>query len=401
MMRYAQHSEKHLAKGTTVTFSRVIATGMVPFQRRSDSPVDLLAARAVRTLFDDSDLDRALVQEAYFGTAKGGSLIGQRALRFAGLATGLPVFNVENACASSAVAFHLADRAIRSGQIDCALVVGVDRLSDLGKGALPVQATEWDGRAGVTNPVVYAMRATRYLDETGATVADLAAVSVKSRRFADANPFAQMSGTTTIGEVLASAPVADPLTLFQCSAKSDGAVAAVLVSDRLAEQLGRRGPRVRASEVRSGSFSSAARDITHPDITSRAASAAFEAAGVGASELDVVELHDAFTIAELLYIEELGLAEHGGAAALQASGGTSDLRQGAPAVVNPSGGLLGRGHPIGATGLAQIVELTLQLTDAAGPRQREGARVGLAHVTGGGASGFDNGACAVHVLTRD
>lgn len=380
--------------------SRVLATGLVPFVRRSDSPVDFLAALAVRDLFDQSDLDRALIQETYVGTAKGGSLIGQRALRFAGLATGMPIFNVENACASSAVAFHLAHRAILDGRIEAALVVGVDRLSALGRGALPVQDTEWDGRVGVTNPVVYAMRATRYLHDTGATVQDLAGVSVKSRRFADANPFAQMTGTTTVDEVLASPPVADPLTLFQCSAKSDGAAAAVLVSDRLAAKLGRSGPRVRASEVRSGSFTSGARDITHPDITSRAASAAYEAAGLGASDLDVVELHDAFSIAELLYTEELGLAEHGGAAELLARGGTSDLRSTAGAVVNPGGGLLGRGHPIGATGLAQIVELTRQLTGTASS-QREDARAALAHVTGGGASGFDNGACAVHVLTKD
>jgi acetyl-CoA acetyltransferase len=384
-----------------VAGTRIIATGMVPFPRRSDSTVDLLAARAVRDLFDSSGLDRSLVQEAYVGTSKGGSLIGQRALRFAGLATGMPIFNVENACASSAVAFHLANRAIEDERIDAALVVGVDRLSDLSKGALPVQETEWDGRAGVTNPVVYAMRATRYMHDTGATREDLAGVSVKSRYFADQNPFAQMTGHTTVEEVLASAPVADPLTLFQCSAKSDGAAAVLLVSDRLAHRLGRTGPRVRASEVRSGSFSAAARDITHPDITLRAASSAYEAAGLAPTDLDVVELHDAFSIAELLYVEELGLAPHGGAVELMNRGGTSDLGSSAGAVVNTSGGLLGRGHPIGATGLAQLIELTLQLTDRAGTRQREDARAGLAHVTGGGASGFDNGACAVTILTRD
>jgi benzoylsuccinyl-CoA thiolase BbsB subunit len=314
----------------------------------------------------------------------------------------MPTFNVENACASSAVAFHLAHRAIVDSGLDCALVIGVDRLSDLGKGALPVQETEWDGRAGVTNPVVYALRAQRYMYDTGATAEDLARVSVKSRRFADANPYAQMTGTTSIEEVLASAPVADPLTLFQCSAKSDGAAAVLLVSDRLAAKLERTGPRVRASEVRSGSFTSAARDITHPDITSRAADAAFAAAGLGPTDLDVVELHDAFSIAELLYTEELGLCDHGAAAEFVARGATSDLNSTAGAVVNPGGGLLGRGHPIGATGLAQIVELTHQLNGTADPaRQRENARTALAHVTGGGASGFDNGACAVHVLTRD
>jgi len=384
-----------------VPFTRIIATGMVPFVRRSHSHVDHLAARAVRDLFVSSGLDRSLVQEAYVGTSKGGSLIGQRALRFAGLATGMPIFNVENACASSAVAFHLANRAIEDERIEAALVVGVDRLSDLGKGALPVQETEWDGRAGVTNPVVYAMRATRYMHDTGATVEDLARVSVKSRYFANLNPYAQMSGSTTVDEVLASAPIADPLTLFQCSAKSDGATAVLLVSDRLAQKLGHSGPRVRASEVRSGSFSAAARDIVHPDITTRAASAAYEAAGLGPSDLDAVELHDAFSIAELLYTEELGLAERGGAVELLARGGTSDLSSSAGAVVNTSGGLLGRGHPIGATGLAQIIELTLQLSGRAGVRQREDARAALAHVTGGGASGFDNGACAVTVLTKD
>ena len=385
----------------TLSSTRIIATGMIPFVRRSDSHVDLLAASAVRDLFGSSVLDRSLVQEAYVRTSKGGSLVGQRALRFAGLATGMPIFNVENACASSAVAFHLANRAIEDERIEAALIVGVDRLSDLGKGALPVQETEWEGRAGVTNPVIYAMRATRYMHETGATVQDLARVSVKSRHFANLNPYAQMSGTTTVEEVLASAPIADPLTLFQCSAKSDGATAVLLVSDRLAHKLGRSGPRVRASEVRSGSFSAAARDITHPDITTRTSSAAYEAAGLAPSDLDAVELHDAFSIAELLYTEELGLAERGGAAELLARGGTSDLRSSAGAVVNTSGGLLGRGHPIGATGLAQIIELTLQLTGRGGARQREDARAALAHVTGGGASGFDNGACAVTVLTKD
>ena len=381
--------------------TRIIATGMVPFVRRSDLHVDLLAASAVRDLFRSSGLDRSLVQEAYVGSSKGGSLVGQRALRFAGLATGMPIFNVENACASSAIAFHLANRAIEDERIEAALIVGVDRLSDLGKGALPVQETEWEGRAGVTNPVVYAMRATRYMHDTGATLEDLARVSVKSRHFANLNPYAQMSGITTVEEVLASAPIADPLTLFQCSAKSDGATAVLLVSDRLAHKLGRSGPRVRASEVSSGSFSAAARDITHPDITTRASSAAYEAAGLAPSDLDAVELHDAFSIAELLYTEELGLAERGGAAELLARGGTSDLSSSAGAVVNASGGLLGRGHPIGATGLAQIIELTLQLTGRGGARQREDARAALAHVTGGGASGFDNGACAVTVLTKD
>ena len=161
------------------------------------------------------------------------------------------------------------------------------------------------------------------------------------------------------------------------------------------------GPVVRASEVRSGEFSMAARDITRPDITLRAAGAAYERAGLGPDDLDVVELHDAFTIAELLYTEELGLCEDGAGAHYLRSAASADLEGGRGAVVNPSGGLLSRGHPIGATGAAQIVELTQQLTGRSGDRQRRGARAGLAHVTGGGASGFDNGACCVTILTAD
>lgn len=379
----------------------VVATGMVPFSKRAPGTVDTLAANAVLDLMRSHQVDPTSIDETYVGTAKGGSLVGQRALRFAGLANGMPIYNVENACASSAVAFHLAFRSVSAGQAETALVVGVDQLSSLGPGALPVQETEWEGANGVTNPVVYAMRAQRYLHETGATIEDLAAVTVKSRKFASQNPHAQLRDTMTVAEVLASRPVAEPLTLFQCSPKSDGAAAAVIMSRERARAAGLTGPVVRASVVRSGEFSMAARDITRPDITLRASRAAFEAAGVEPSDLDVVELHDAFTIAELLYTEELGLCEDGEGRNYLASGASASLDAGGGAVVNPSGGLLSRGHPIGATGVAQIVELVSQLTGRAGPRQRTDARTALAHVTGGGASGFDNGACCVTVLTAD
>lgn len=379
----------------------VAGAAIVPFSKQSDLSVDSLAAAAVNLLADETEASLSLAQEAYVGSAKGGGLIGQRALRFTGLATGLPVFNVENACASSGVAFHLAWRAISAGQIDAALVIGVDKLSDLGKGTLPVQETEWDGMAGVTNPVVYAMRAQRYMHETGATAEDLAEVSVKSRRFSSSNPIAHMKGEVTVEEVLASRPVADPLTLFQCSPKSDGASALLLMSRDFAKREGVSGPRVRASVVKSGRFSMAERDITKPDITTRAASEAFEDAGLGPDDLDVAELHDAFSIAELLYSEELGLAPEGGGVGYLRSGASSNLSSRGGAVINPSGGLLGRGHPIGATGAAQIIECVEQLTGRAGQRQREHARVALAHVTGGGASGFDNGACAVTLMTGD
>jgi len=294
----------------------------------------------------------------------------------------------------------LATRAVSGGSIACALVVGVDQLSSLGSGALPVQETEWDGAAGVTNPIVYAMRAARYLYETGGVPEDLAQVSVKSRFLASRNPIAQLRQPTTVEEVLASTLVADPLTLYQCSPKSDGAAAVLIMSGELARESGFDGPRVLASVVTSGRFSMAARDIVRPDITLRAVRQAYQDAAIGPRDLDVVELHDAFSIAELLYMEELGICEEGEAVAVLRSGATSSLDSGLP-LVNPSGGLLSRGHPIGATGAAQLVELYLQLTGRAADRQRRGADVGLAHVTGGGASGFDNAACCVTILAND
>lgn len=379
----------------------VVAVGAVPFSKRIEGGVDTIAAEAVRDLLAGSGVAPDQIDEAYFGSAKGGSLVGQRALRFAGLAKGLPVYNTENACASSAVAFNLAYRSVASGNSGSALVVGVDQLSTLGSGALPVQATEWEGRNRVTNPVVYAMRATRYMHETGATPEDLAAVVVKSRSFAADNPIAQLRQPTTIEAVLGSRPVADPLTLFQCSPKSDGAAAVLIMSEDRARSAGLKGPVVRASVTRSGEFSLGARDITKPDITRRTVEAAFADAALGPDDLDVVELHDAFSIAELLYTEELELCEPGGAPELIRAGATSSTEPNGYPLVNPSGGLLSRGHPIGATGAAQIYELVTQLNGNAGPRQRSGARAGLAHVTGGGASGFDNGACCVTILTAD
>lgn len=375
----------------------IVATGMVPFAKQIPGTVDTIAAQAVRTMLHGNDIAPETVGEAYVGSAKGGSLVGQRSLRFAGLATGIAIFNVENACASSAVAFHLAVRSIQSGGTDVAVVVGVDQLSTLGKGSLPVQPTEWDGHNGINNPAIYAMRAQRYLHDNDASVEDLAAVSVKSRAFASKNPIAQHRSETTIEEVLASRMVADPLTLYQCSPKSDGAAAAVLMSRDYADFIGLRGPVVVASQVRSGEFAMESRDITKPDITSRTAHAAFEQSGIEPSDLDVVELHDAFSIAELLYTEELGLCGDGEGSRFLRSGESSRLDDGG-VVVNPSGGLLSRGHPIGATGLAQIVELADQLNGQAESRQKDGAQIGLAHVTGGGASGFDNGACAVTII---
>lgn len=369
----------------------IVGADMVPFGRFRDRTTAQLAAPAVLGAMRDAGVDRADVDAVYCGNVLGGMLVGQRVLRDLGL-TGPPVVNVENACSSSAVALREAYLAVAAGHHETVLVLGVEMLSRLGGGTLPLDEEDFEATRGMVMPALYAMRARRYLHEFGATERDLAAVAVKAREHGTGNRYAQFRSPTTVAEVLASRPVASPLTLFQCCPTSDGA-AALVVTTR--ERVKGPAVRIRASVLHSGQLATGFRDMTTPEITVRSAREAYELAGVGPADLDVVELHDAFTIAELLYYEALGLCERGEAVELLHSGATS---LGGRTVVNPSGGLLAKGHPIGATGAAQAVEVVWQLRGQAGDRQVQGARLGLIHATGGGLSGLDHGACSIHVL---
>lgn len=246
-------------------------------------------------------------------------------------------------------------------------------------------------------PALYAMRATRYMHDFGLTREQLAGVSVKNRRHGALNPDAQMRKPVTLDEVLGSRPIADPFTLLQCCPAGDGAAAIVLCRDSVAAQFRTDPVAVRASDLVTGRYTAGFRDMTVPEITVRGAAEAYEQAGVGPDDVDLAEVHDAFSIAELLYYEALGFCDHGEAGALLDSGATTF---GGKVVVNPSGGLLAKGHPIGATGAAQIVEAVRQLRGEAGARQVEGAKVALTHATGGGISGFDHGACSIHIFSR-
>jgi acetyl-CoA acetyltransferase len=242
------------------------------------------------------------------------------------------------------------------------------------------------------------MRAQRYLHETGATVDDLTRVSVKNRRNGSHNPRAHFHAEVSFEQVSGSRPIADPLRLLHCCPNSDGAAAVLLCNADFAAQLNTPRVRIRASVVRSGKFHTGFRDMTWPDITERAARAAYDMAGISPADLDLVELHDAFSIAELLHAEALGIVERGQAHRAVADG---EFDIGGRVAVSPSGGLLSRGHPVGATGASQISEAYWQLTGNAGELQVPGARVALTHVTGGGIFGVDNGACSVHILTAD
>jgi len=374
----------------------VLGTGIIPFGKYKDVSVPHLARPAVIDALNEAGVARADIDTLYCGAAISGWMAGQRIARETGL-TGIPIINVENACSSSATAFREAYIAVGSGLVDYALVVGVEKLTRLGGGMLPLDREDIETANGMVMPALYAMRAKRYLHEHGYTSRDLAAVSVKSRKHGALTPYAQFRTETTIDEVLASRAICDPLTLLQCCPTGDGAAALVIGPADAPSRSALPRINVVGSHLASGRFEAGYRDMTVPEITMRCVSELYEETGVDPKDLDVLECHDAFTIAELLYYEALGLCERGEAPRLLHEG-TSSL--GGRHVVNPSGGLLSKGHPVGASGAAQIVEIVRQLQGRAERRQVDGAKLGLTHVTGGGTAGFDHGACCIHLFGR-
>jgi acetyl-CoA acyltransferase len=367
----------------------VVGTGITRFGRFPDASLKTLSRGVIAAVLEDAgararDVDSVFFANAVAGVVTGQEMIrGQVALRDTALA-GAPIFNVENACASGGSAFHLAWLAVASGRSDCVLVVGAERLTHHDKRvsfdalARGVDLDEPRPASSGGGPIfmeIYAAKARAWMHETGVTREDLAHVVVKSRMAAARNPDAQFREPTTVEAVLGSRPVADPLTVPMCSGIGDGAAALMLCSAGTVRRLGARPVWVKACEV-----VSALPDPGSPICAVRAARAAYERSGIGPGELHVVELHDASAPAELMHYENLGLCGRGEAGALLRSGATA---LGGRVPVNPSGGLLSRGHPIGATGAAQIVEVARQLRGDAGERQRPGARVGLAENNGG------------------
>ena len=374
----------------------VIGAGLVPYGKYPEKTVADIAWPAVKQAIEDSGLEKKDIQAAYCGTALGGMMAGQRILKKLGI-TGLPIINIENACSSSSTAFREAYIAVGAGIYDAVLVMGVEKLTKFGGGTLPLEKEDFEVTHGLVMPALYAMRAKRYMHEYGLTEDQLAMVSVKARRHGKLNPDAQFREETTIEAVRQSRPVADPLHLFHCCPSGDGAAAVVICSAEKARQVSSDPIRVAGSEINSGKYMTGYRDMTTPEITVRGAKQLYEESGIGPEDVDLAEVHDAFAIAELLYYEALGFCAKGEAARLLEDGETS---VGGRIPVNPSGGLLSKGHPIGATGVAQIVEVVRQLRGQCGDRQVEGAKVGLTHCTGGGVSGFDHGVCSIHLFSR-
>lgn len=369
----------------------VKGVGMTPFVNQTPLAVRDLVASAISRALADAEMTPADVGRVYFGNGAEGLLTGQEMIRgqvalCEGALAGTPVVNVENACASGSTALLGAVDAIKAGRCDVALAIGVEKMSNENRhltfaairGASDVSQLDPDEQGKVLTSSsllnVYAVEAREYLERWGnASVDDFAAVAVKNRQHAALNPNAQFQKPQTVADVLAGRMIVDPLTLPMCSPTTDGAAAVVVVSERALSRVAGWGCEIRAIELAAG------RGSGSPPVA-RAAAAAYHAAGVGPDDLDLIELHDASASSELLQYSEVGLCDEGDGQRLLRDGDTS---LGGRIPVNVSGGLLSRGHPLGATGCAQIVELVEQLTGRANGRQVPQARVGLAVNAGG------------------
>ena len=391
----------------------ILGIYMTKFGKRPDDDTVDLAAEAAQHALADAGVTMADIGVLAAGNLMGGAGgIGQSLQKQIGQ-TGIPVYNVANACATGATALRTAIMAIKAGECDYGLAVGVEKLSGVGLlagGSRAADKDEWtprgrygavagvDGRIGTeTMPGVFAQVGMEYGHKYGGTSFELfAKISEKNHSHSTLNPLAAYTKKMSLDEIMNDVMIAYPNTRPMCSANCDGAAAAVVVSDSKLKTLSleqqRRAVKVSASILTTDPWQEACQIL--PDVntlTRNAATQAYEAAGIGPEDLDLVELHDCFATAELVHYDNLMLCEPGGAVDFFDSGAT--WRDGTTPV-NVSGGLESKGHPIAATGIANIWEVCHHLRGEAGARQIENAKVGLAHVIGLGS------ACGVHILER-
>jgi acetyl-CoA acetyltransferase len=407
----------------------VVGVGMTPFGRLLETSIKDMTRQAVEAALADAGLSADALQGAYFANASQGHMEGQQmirgqvALRAMGIG-GIPVVNVENACASGSSAFSLALGFVRSGEGDVALAVGAEKMYSRDRDRMfSVFDSAWDVHdaeairdrllelgsgvevpPGTTSPKpysvfmdVYAAFSRMHMKRFGTTQRQLAAVSAKNHRHSAHNPLSQYRDPYTIEQVLAAPPITWPLTLPMCSPVSDGAAAAVVCTASGLKRLGigaKRAVRVLACVVHTGVDRDPAQVERH--ITALAAKRAYERAGVGPKDVSVAEVHDATAMGEIIQIENLGFCAFGDGGPISERGETE---LGGRIPVNPSGGLESKGHPVGATGIGQIHELVTQLRGEAGARQVQGARIGLAE-NGGGLQGIEEAVATVTILGR-
>jgi len=374
----------------------ILGADMIKFGRHPERTPFQLAADAALLALDDAGLTIRDVQAVYAGsTFNSASMVAQRMLQLIGQ-TGAECVNVANACAAGATAVRQAILAVKSGEYDVVLAVGAEKNPRGLMGGPLTEGPPPEGLFGsVAPPSIFAEAGMVHASRYGTTIEQFAKVAVKNHHHATMNPKAAYRNETPLDEVLASEMIAWPLTKLMCSPNVDGAAAIIVVSERKARELGlSRAVRIRGSALVSDPFEARSPEMFDPNSVTRLAVAkAYAMAGVGPEDLDMVELHDCFATAELLHYENLGLCGEGEAGRLIDSGETS---LGGRLPVNVSGGLLAKGHPIAATGVANIVEIVQHLRGEAGARQVEGAKIGLTHVLGFAAVS----ASAVHVLEK-
>lgn len=387
----------------------VAGVGMTPFVKPgTERPYTELGEDAGRQALRDAGVDYSNVQQVYAGYVYGDSTCGQAVAYRLGL-TGVPILNVNNNCSTGSSALYLARQAVASGAAECVLVLGFEQMR---RGAL---GDVWSDRPSPLEKFVTVMEQARgksqmppalylfggagaeYQERYGASAETFAKVAVKARRHAEHNDRAIFRTPVTVEEVLASPPLYGPLTRLQACPPTCGAGAAVICSEEFARRHGLRTDVAIVGQAMTTDFPSSFEEASAIkavgfDMTDAAALAAYQQAGIGPRDLDVVELHDCFTSNEILTYEALGLAAIGEAERFVQDG---DNTYGGAVVTNPSGGLLSKGHPLGATGLAQCAELVQQLRGQCGVRQVDGARIALQHNLGLG------GACVVTIYQRD
>jgi acetyl-CoA acetyltransferase len=371
----------------------VAGVSMLKFGRYKDRDVTDLGGEACLKALDDAGLGMRDVEYMAAGCLmQANAMVGQRILHEIGQ-TGIPVVNVANACATGSTAFREAYLAVASGEVDVALAVGVEQMGKAGLlgGGGGGSGIRTEGVIGSgLMPAVFGQAGMEHMRKYGTTQEQFAKVAVKNHQHAVRNPLSQYQVETPLEQVLGARMVAYPNTLLMCCPSGDGAAAAVVVSAKKARELGAT-VRVRASVLTSDPWSD--RDLTQPDVntlTRNAAKKAYEKAGIGPEDVSLVELHDCFATAELLHYENLGLCKDGEAGRMIDEGQTT---HGGRVPVNVSGGLLSKGHPLGATGVANIYEVVTHLRGRAGERQVPNAKVGLAHVIGLGS------ACTINLLS--
>ncbi|MFF0398555.1 lipid-transfer protein [Streptomyces sp. NPDC005248] len=394
----------------------IVGVGMTKFEKPETRDWQYwdMVKEAGSAALADAGVRYEQVQQVPVGYCFQASTAGQRAAYELGL-TGVPVYNVNNNCATGSTALMIARQFVEGGISDCVLALGFEKMA---RGALGGGGSDGGAADFRTSPVarhygimaaahgfemspptaqIFGDAAREHMDRYGTTEAQLAAVGAKNHRHSVNNPYAQFQDAYTVDEILAARTVHRPLTKLQCSPTSDGAAAAVVVSERFVEShgLGDRAVEIVAQAMTTDTGESFASgtciDAVGRPMSRAAAQQVYDASGLSAADLDVIELHDCFSINELLTYEALGLCGEGESGKLVESGATT---YGGRWVVNPSGGLISKGHPLGATGIAQVAELTWQLRGEAGPRQVPDARVGLAHNIGLG------GAAVVTLLRR-